>query len=143
MGAFGLMTYPPDPLPLIIGEGKGVNFREGLAPLSDSPYFFLRYLRYNSSREIFRIRDKTAGIASIHKFSSMLMPRRTQAPRTTKVNTIPTAAQPTARNMYSLTIVRIIIGYGLKQHKSAHIRGTFRAFGLMTYPPDPLPFGDW
>jgi len=29
-----MVTYPPDPLPLGIVEGKGANFREGLAPLS-------------------------------------------------------------------------------------------------------------
>jgi len=29
-----VVTYPPDPLPLGIFEGKGDNFREGLAPLS-------------------------------------------------------------------------------------------------------------
>jgi len=33
-----VVTYPPDPLPLGIGEGKGVKFREGLAPLSNVRY---------------------------------------------------------------------------------------------------------
>jgi len=28
-----LVTYPPVPLPLVIGEGKGVNFERGAAPL--------------------------------------------------------------------------------------------------------------
>ena len=29
---FIVVTYPPDPLPLGIGEGKGVKFREGFHP---------------------------------------------------------------------------------------------------------------
>ena len=35
-------TYPPDPLPLMIGEGKGEHFIEGLAPLSQSLPAFSR-----------------------------------------------------------------------------------------------------
>jgi len=40
--------------------------------------------------------------------------------------------------MYSPTIVSLIIGYGLDQHKSAYFRGVLV---LVTYPPDPLPLG--
>ncbi len=98
--------------------------RGASAPLSfSSPYFLFLYLRYNSRRVTFRIRDKTAGIATTHKFLSILIPKRWQTPRTTKVNTIPTATQPDARNIYSLTMVEIIIGYELKQHKSSFPSG--------------------
>jgi len=31
-----VVTYPPDPLPLGIHEGKGVKFREGLVPLREA-----------------------------------------------------------------------------------------------------------
>ena len=55
--------------------------------------------------------DRTAGIATTHKFSSILIPRRTHTPRTTKVNTTPTDTQPAARNIYSLTMVGISIGW--------------------------------
>ena len=76
--------------------------------------------------------------ANTHKFSSILIPRRTETIRTTKVITTPTTTQPAARKMYSPTIVSLIIGYGLKRHKSAHFRGVLV---LVTYPPDPLPLG--
>ena len=34
-----MLTYPPDPLPLRIGEGKGESiYLRGVAPLSNSPY---------------------------------------------------------------------------------------------------------
>ncbi len=69
-----------------------------------------------------RMRDKTAGMASIHKFSRRLMPRRTETPRTTKVSTTPTTIQPAAREIYAPTIVSLIIGYGLKRRKSARFR---------------------
>ena len=50
------------------------------------------------------MRDKTIGIANTHKFSSILIPRRLQTPRTTKVTITPTDTHPDARNIYCLTI---------------------------------------
>ena len=82
-----------------------------------------------------RMRDKTAGIATTHKFSSILIPRRTEAPRTTRVSITPTVTQPDARKMYSLTIiVKIIIGYGLRQGKCAVVRGG------KSIPLTPFPY---
>src|SRR3990172_7103743 len=45
--------------------------------------------------------EKTAGTATTQMFFSMLMPSRTQRPRTMKVSTRPTAAHPAARKIYS------------------------------------------
>jgi hypothetical protein len=104
---FLLVTYPPDPLPLGIDEGKGVNFLRGAgAPLFLylPPYFLFLYLWYSSRREMLRMRDKTTGMAITHKFSSILMARRWQMARAMKVIIRPAATHPDARNIYSLTI---------------------------------------
>ena len=87
------------------------------APLSFSylaaRYFLFRYLWYSSSSKMLSVMDKTAGIATTHKFSSMLMPRRWMMERPIRIITSPTPTHPAARKMYSLIMVRIIIGCGL------------------------------